>query len=137
MDAEYISQTLFWLVVSLITLLVGIIGFLFKNAMSKNDETIKEMKQDIDKNKDTVDTKLSSMIRDFQDGVKSLNSAVSEMKEFISVVKTQHGEQISEIKRRIENKTKWLEEHDKEISGIDKRLTKVESNCEHYHKIGI
>lgn len=136
MDAEYISQTLFWLVVSLITLLVGIIGFLFKNAMSKNDETIKEMKQDIDKNRDTVDTKLSAMIRDFQDGVKSLNSVVGEMKEFISVVKTQHGEQIGEIKRRLENKTKWLETHDNEINGLEKRLTMVESDCKHYHKKG-
>jgi septal ring factor EnvC (AmiA/AmiB activator) len=127
MDAEYISQTLFWIVTTLILVLVSIVGFLFKHAMSKNDETIKEMKQDIDKNRETVDTKLSAMIRDFQDEVKSLNSAV---------VKTQHGEQISEIKRRIENKTKWLEDHDKEITGLDKRLTMVESDCKHYHKKG-
>jgi uncharacterized FlaG/YvyC family protein len=77
MDAEYISQTLFWIVTTLILVLVSIVGFLFKHAMSKNDETIKEMKQDIDKNRETVDTKLSAMIRDFQDEVKSLNSAVS------------------------------------------------------------
>ena len=136
---NFVSQSLFWSVTSVIgglsAAVVGLIAYIVR----KNDDKIKEIKGDIDmvkvdvvKNKEFLETKLIGMIREFQSGIEALKSAVSEMKEYISVVKVQHNEQINNINARLDNKRAWLEEHDSELKQHEKRITVVEVNCRHH-----
>jgi DNA repair ATPase RecN len=136
MDANFVSETLFWIVTASMGGLMSIVGYLVKLSISKNEKEMVLMKTDIKENRDLLDNRFSNMLEKLDKSINALNAIVSEMKEVNSVVKTEHGEQIKEIKRRIENKTKWLEDHDKELNGLDKRLTMVESDCKHYHKKG-
>jgi len=134
MDENFVSQTLFWISGAIWTVAQLIFGFLLKYWFERNEKDKMEMKQDIKENKNIIENRLETMIKDFQSGVDSLKSAVHEMKELVSVVRVQHGEKIAEISRRLDDNKDWLEEHENKINEHSKDIIEIKSDCKHFHR---
>ena len=106
----------------------------------KNDEKVNEIWGDIDmiradvsSNKSFLEGKLTDMIKEFQVGVDTLKSAVSEMREYISVVKTEHSEKIKSIEKDLQDQKCWLEADDKELSEHAIKIAEIKTMCESQH----
>ena len=140
MNDAFVSQTLFWSVTSVIGGLCAIVVGLISYIVRKNDEKVKEIWGDIDMirsdvqaNKTFLEGRLTEMIRDFQAGVDTLKSAVSEMKEYISVVKTEHSEKLKSIEKQIEDQKCWLESDDKELNEHAIKIAQLKAQCDAQH----
>ena len=134
MENEFVTKTLFWIVGILFTVLYGVTAFLLSHYFNKNEKEKEIMKKQIQDNKETVENKLYLMIKDFQAGVESLRAVVVDIKELVSIVKTQHSAEISEINRRLIDKREWLNQHDEVLSRHEKEIVEIKSSCRHYHK---
>ncbi len=116
--------------------MLGVVVFWLKryikevdDKMNKLENSDKENKKDIKENRDVIDNRLAKIMGDFQDGVNGIRDAVNEMRELVAVVKTQHGEQISAMKDRLNDHEDWLEQTDKIIDMHGNRITAVETKC--------
>lgn len=134
MENEFVTKTLFWIAGIVFTVLYGLVSFLLAYYFNKNEREKEVMKKQIQDNKDLVENKLSGIIKDFQSGVDSIKSAVTEMKELVSVVRVQHGAELAEIGRRLTNKREWIDELEHKVDDHEKRITLTEADCKHYHK---
>lgn len=134
MDEAFVTKTLFAVVGAVWTIIMAVMGFFLRYWFTKNEEDKKEMKREIKENKYFIEDKLGGIIKDFQGGVDSIRSAVYEIKELASVVKTQFGAEIGEINRRLERKKEWLEEHDEMLEQHDRQIVEIKSDCKHHHK---
>ena len=134
MENEFVTKTLFWIAGIVFTVLYGLVSFLLAYYFTKNEKERESMKKQIQDNKDIIENKLYLMIKDFQSGVESLRGVVLDIKELVSIVKTQHSAELSEIGRRLDNKRLWLEDHDNILSQIEKDIIEIKSTCRHHHK---
>ena len=140
MNDAFVSQTLFWTVTSIVAWLCAIVIGLISYIVKKNDEKVNEIWGDIDmiradvsSNKSFLEGKLTDMIKEFQVGVDTLKSAVSEMREYISVVKTEHSEKIKSIEKDLQDQKCWLEADDKELSEHAIKIAEIKTMCESQH----
>jgi septation ring formation regulator EzrA len=107
-------------------LLVGF-SFWVKNWIMGIEKKMGSLEMDIKSNRDMLDNRLSKVLYDFQDGVNGIRDAVSEMRELVAVVKTQHGEQIHHIQAQLSECKKCLDETGKEIGDQSNRITAIET----------
>lgn len=140
MDAQFVSQTLFWSVTSVIGGLCAIVVGLISYIVRKNDEKIKEVWEDIEvirgdfkDNKTFLEGQFSGMIKDFQRGINSLENVVSEMKLYNIEVKTEHNERIKSIEKKLEEQRCWLEADDKELNDQAIKIAQIKTQCEIQH----
>ena len=134
MDEQFVTKTLVWTLGAIWIVLQGVIGFFLRHYFNKNEEDKMSMRKDIKENKDLLDNKLSGIVRDFQSGVDSLKDAVSEMKSFMAVVKSEVDNRNNETRRILDSHEHWLEEHDNRCGHLAERVTKCETKIENHHK---
>ena len=130
---EFVNKSLFTIVGVIWSVIQITMGFFMKYWFDRNERDKAEMKADIKENKNLVEGKLETMIKDFQSGVDSLRSVVTDIKELVTVVKTQHTAELAEINRRLERKKEWLEDHDEKLEQHDRQIIEIKSDCKHHH----
>ena len=124
----------------IITGLVGIVGFFIRHWMLKVEsqavELTKEqekMEEEIKANKEELIKKADAMfakaVEKFSDAADRLDRTVAGLETIVQVIKQQN----VEFSRRMEEKEKWLDQHDESIKEITQRLSVVETRCKISH----
>ena len=125
----------------IITGLVGIVGFFIRHWMLKVEGqavnlTIQQekMEEEIKANKkelsDKADAMFAKAVEKFSDAADRLDRTVAGLETIVQVIKQQN----LEFSRRMEEKEKWLNDHEKSIKEIGHRLSVVETMCKIMHK---
>ena len=133
-DDQITHKIVFWLLGTAWVIVSGIIGYMVRAYHVQNEKDKEDMRDDIKQNKDLLEEKLSGIVKDFQSGVNSLKDAVSEMKSFLAVVKTEVDNRNNETRRILDSHEHWLEEHDTRCGHLSERVTKVETKIENHNK---
>lgn len=79
---------------------------------------------------------LTKAVGEMRNGIEVMNRNVSSMETVVQVFKAQIEERNKNVDKRLDNKKEWLEEHDIKILDHERRIGKIETTCQLYHKKG-
>lgn len=79
---------------------------------------------------------LTKAVGEMRNGIEVMNRNVSSMETVVRVFKAQIEERNKNVDKRLDNKKEWLEEHDIKILDHERRIGKIETTCQLYHKKG-
>lgn len=126
-----------------VTLLGGILWYFIQNWMKSMEQADRDNEEKIDKARLLMDTAIKEAVLGFtiavnelKNGISVMNESVNGMKTMVEVIKVQVEERNKNIDIRLTQKREWLEEHDIKILDHERRIGKIETTCQLYHKKG-
>lgn len=126
-----------------VTLLGGILWYFIQNWMKSMEQADRDNEEKIDKARLLMDTAIKEAVLGFtvavnelKNGISVMNESVNGMKTMVEVIKIQVEERNKNIDIRLTQKREWLEEQDVKILDHERRIGKIETTCQLYHKKG-
>lgn len=126
-----------------VTLLGGILWYFIQNWMKSMEQADRDNEEKIDKARLLMDTAIKEAVLGFtvavnelKNGISVMNESVNGMKTMVEVIKVQVEERNKNIDIRLTQKREWLEEQDVKILDHERRIGKIETTCQLYHKKG-